>query len=402
MSISLDLARKSEEVAVKQAALHQLFQGATPDIDTIKSANAELADIVKARDALAEMAEMERQNSASIKAYNDQSRQPGPRQTQSDGALPDADVGVIKSLADMLTGNTRYQDAIKSGSKFRGLLGTVPSIKALLTTADMVGQTQRMPLILNAEEDRTTADLMLQGTTSAAAIEYYEETTYTNAAAEVAEGAAKPEAAVDFTLRTESVRKIAVWVPVTDEMLADNEAFESYLRARLGFMIKQREELQILVGDGTAPNISGILDRSGIQTQAKGADPSVDAIYKAITKVRNTGFVEPTAVVIHPNDWQDIRLLRDGGTYVMGSPLDAGPERVWGLPVRVTSNITEGTAVVGAFRPDAQIFRRGGIELAVSDSHDTYFIYNKLAVRAEERIALAIYRVASFCTVTGL
>jgi HK97 family phage major capsid protein len=98
-----------------------------------------------------------------------------------------------------------------------------------------------------------------------------------------------------------------------------------------------------------------------------------------------------------------VRLLRTAdGIYIWGSPADAGPERIWGLPVRVTSNETENTALVGAFRPDAQIFRRGGVELAVSDSHASYFISNLLAVRAEERIALAVYRPASFCKVTGI
>ena len=168
-------------------------------------------------------------------------------------------------------------------------------------------------------------------------------------------------------------------------------------------MVKRREELQILLGDGTPPNISGIQDRTGIQTQAKGADPTPDAVYKAMTKIRAVGFAEPTAAVFHPNDWQDIRLLRTvDGIYIWGSPADAGAERIWGLEVRQTTAQTENTGLVGAFRPFAQIFRRTGIELAVSDSHDNFFIYNKLAVRAEERVALAVYRPSAFCTVTGL
>lgn len=410
MSYEGELIKLNEEVAAKQSAMSKMFDGvtelsgtkATDRASEIRQANEELTDLSKKRDETKELADIEKANRDAVKASRQNVQRQVAPETEGPGESP---VGT-KSLGQVLAGNEAYQNAIKSGRPFRGDLGEVSfgeATKATSTTADMVGPSQRLPLVLDAQEARTTADLMLQGTTSASTIEYYEETTFTNAAAEVAEGAAKPEGAVDFTLVSESVRKIAVWIPVTDEMMADNEGFESYLRGRLGFMIKQREELQLLVGDGTPPNISGILDRSGIQTQAKGTDPALDAIFKAMTKVRNVGFAEPTAVVLHPNDWQDIRLLRTAdGIYIFGSPADSAPERVWGLEVRVTSNITEGTGLVGAFRPDAQIFRKGGVELAVSDSHASYFISNLLAVRAEERIALAVYRPASFASVTGI
>jgi HK97 family phage major capsid protein len=404
VSYQNDLARKNEEIAVKQARLAELFQGvteltghaATDRKNAIKQANDELSALAAARDEVQALAQIEAQNAEAMKAM----RQPVGRQVTPDNEPSDDAPKGVKSLGDIIRAA-----GLKSG--FRGVIGTLSpeaaGLKATITTGDMVGQNQRLPLVLDAQEQRTVADLMLQGTTNAATLEYYEETTFTNAAAETAEGAAKPESALDFTLVTEPVRKIATWIPVTDEMMADNDGFESYLRGRLGFMVRQREERQLLVGDGTAPNISGITDRSGIQTQAKGADPTPDAIFKAMTKVRNTGFAEPTAVVLHPNDWQDIRLLRTtDGIYIWGSPAEAGPERIWGLEVRVTTNMTENTGLVGAFRPDAQIFRRGGIELAVSDSHASYFISNLLAVRAEERVALAVYRPASFCTVTGI
>jgi HK97 family phage major capsid protein len=154
---------------------------------------------------------------------------------------------------------------------------------------------------------------------------YMEETTFTNAAAETAESGAKPEATIAFTERTEAVRKIAVTLPATDEVLADVPVLGSWLSERLAFMVRQRLDTQVVSGDGTAPNLSGILDRAGIQTQAKGADPVPDAIYKAATLVYTSQFLEPDAVVIHPNDWRDVRLLRTAdGLYIFGSPGEAG------------------------------------------------------------------------------
>jgi HK97 family phage major capsid protein len=277
-------------------------------------------------------------------------------------------------------------------------------IKAVIALTDITPVETRRPEILPSAQYRmTVSDMMASGTTDGNTLTYMEETTFTNAAVEVAEGVAKPESTLDFTERTDNVRKIATYVNASDEVLADNRQLRSYIDGRLRFMIQQREEQQLLVGDGTAPNISGILDRSGIQTQAKGADPTPDAIFKALTKVRVTGDAEPDGVVLHPNDWQDVRLLRTAdGIYIWGSPADAGPERIWGYPVRVTTAITENTGLVGAFRSMAQVFRREGLTVVASTEHASNFTSNLVTILAETRLALAVYRPAAFCSVTGI
>ena len=223
--------------------------------------------------------------------------------------------------------------------------------------------------ILSAQEERTVADLMLSGTTTAQKITYFEETTFTNNAAETDEGAAKPEAALDFTLREDNVRKIATWVPVTDEMMEDVPTFESYLRARLGFMVKQREELQLLRGAGTGVRtILGVYNRTGVQTVTGYGMSTIDSILAGITEVQKDAFVEPTALVIHPNDWFQVRTSKDGqGQYLLGpATQDPIAARPWGLQVRVTTNALENTALVGAFN-QAQVFRRSGITIAITD-----------------------------------
>jgi HK97 family phage major capsid protein len=412
LSLQALLAQKSDELATRRAALKAHADLATSlpadkvwdHVKAMEPMEKELADLNDQVGSLQERVEAQKRNDEALKAMRD----PIGRQTTSQATSPDEDDAdaalAAKSMRQILR-ESPYAAALKAGTAgtYRGPLGSI-SYKTLVTTSNgAIPAADRQPMVPYAVEERTTADLMLQGTTSSGSVEYYEETTFTNSAAEATEGTgAKGESALAFTLRTEPVRTIATWIPVTTQMMEDGEQFESYLRERLAFMVRRREETQILVGDGTAPNISGIQDRS-IQTQAKGADPTPDAVYKAMTKVRSTGFAEPTAAVFHPNDWQDIRLLRTvDGVYIWGAPSDAGPERIWGLQVRQTTAQTENTGLVGAFRPYAQIFRRTGIELAVSDSHSDYFIYNKLAVRAEERIALAVYRPYAFCTVTGI
>jgi HK97 family phage major capsid protein len=289
------------------------------------------------------------------------------------------------------------------GGKFRGTVELIeyPSVKTLLTLSTLTPRSDRRPLVPMAQDETTVGDLMLQGTTDSNVVSYYEETTFTNAAATVAEGDPKPESALAFTERTETVRKIATWIPATSEFLEDNAGIRSYIDGRLRFMVEREEEDQLLNGDGTAPNISGILDRS-IQSVTSSND--LDAIYNAITEVRVDGLAEPTAVVIHPLSWQGLRLKKHSTDEYYG-PGPFSPdnvERIWGLPVRVTPLIAEGTALVGAFRPFSQIFRKGGIRVVASTEHSTYFVENKVAILAEERLALAVYRPSAFCKVTGL
>ena len=422
MTIQADFIAAKEEIAVKRLALKGLFDEANKVTDplkrdelakNIKSANDELASLVDKIEPLQELVTAEQMNADALKAL----RQPVNRQTdsQADNVDREADsadevlsegIKSIKALLDHGMETHGLKSARLGGKGYRGFRGDLGelAIKTLITSADMTPLAQRLDLVVpSAQEERTVADLMLSGTTTAQAIQYFEETTFTNNAAETAEGDAKPESALDFTLREDPVRKIATWIPVTDEMLEDVPTFESYLRARLAFMVRQREELQLLRGSGTGQNILGVYNRTGVQTVTGYGESTIDSILHAITEIQKDAFVEPTALVVHPNDWFNIRTSKDTtGQYLLGpATLDPNAARPWGLQVRVTTNALENTGLVGAFN-QAQVFRRSGIAVAISTENEDYFIYNKLAVRAEERLALAVYRPAAFCKVEAI
>lgn len=246
-------------------------------------------------------------------------------------------------------------------------------------------------------------DLIPPNVTAQAAVVYMEETTFTNTAAEVAEGGTYAEATLVLTEQTSNVRKVGVWLPMTDEQLEDEQQAIGYVNNRLPFMLRQRLDSQLLVGNGTPPNLRGILNVAGIQTQAKGADPIPDAVYKGMVKVRVTGRALPSAVVFHPTDWQSVRLLRTAdGLYIWGSPSDSAPLRIWGVPVVESDAITLGTALVGDYLNFSELATRRGVDVQVTNSHSTFFIEGKQAVRADVRVAFVVYRPAAFCTVTGL
>jgi HK97 family phage major capsid protein len=168
-------------------------------------------------------------------------------------------------------------------------------------------------------------------------------------------------------------------------------------------MIRQEMDNQILNGNGSSPNLTGILQASGIQSQAKGTDPVPDAVYKAMVNVMTNAYTTPNAVVFHPLDWQAVRLLRTSdGVYIWGNPSESGPERIWGTQVVMAHVIPQGTALTGDFANFVEWAERRGIEVQISDSHSDFFRYGKQAIRADVRAAMPIYRPAAFCEVTGL
>ena len=169
------------------------------------------------------------------------------------------------------------------------------------------------------------------------------------------------------------------------------------------FGLGQRLDNQLLQGDGIAPNLEGILNATGIQTQAKGADPTGDALYKAGQKIRVTGRAQPTHVIIHPNDWQDVRLTTTAdGLYLYGDPSKPGTNTLFGLKVVQSDILTEGTALVGSFMaPWAVLWERAGVEVVVGYV-GTQFTEGEVTLRATGRFALQVGRPAAFCTVTGI
>ena len=264
----------------------------------------------------------------------------------------------------------------------------------------------------------TIADLFPQGSTDSPLLRYVVQSAYTNAAATVAEGGLKPEGAQTLAVVDSTLSKIAETYHVTDEMLEDFAQIQSFLDAQLLADVKATEETQLLSGNGTAPNILGLLNRSGLSTtfvkgsatanalgtNSPASDNDMDAVYRMITQIRVNSFIEPDAIAIDPASWQNVALTKSSqGVYYAGGPfMNAGSPALWGVPVTVSVRMPAGTAVVGNFSLGGQIFRKGGITVEATNSNNDDFVKNLVTIRAEERLLLAIYRPNAFGVVTGL
>jgi HK97 family phage major capsid protein len=258
--------------------------------------------------------------------------------------------------------------------------------------------------VLSAQRRPVVADLIPQDDTTQPAIIYYEETTFTNNVAAVAEGGSKPESALALTRRTQAVEKIATTLPVTDEQLADVPQIRAYIDNRLTLQIQLKEESYLLTGTGTPPQLQGFHTKGGIGSLARGgSEDNTDVVLRAITNVNSTtGFANATGIVLHPLNMQAILLLRTTtGEYIWGHPSEKGPRTLWGLPVVETPAETQGTGLIGDFRMYSHISRRLGIRIDVGFINED-FKNDILRLRIEERLSLEIYRAAAFCEVTSL
>jgi HK97 family phage major capsid protein len=266
----------------------------------------------------------------------------------------------------------------------------------------------------------TVAQLMPSIPVSSTSLRVIKETTATNAAAATAEGAAKPASTLVFAPTDEPIVKIATSIKITDEMLSDYGFVRAYVDGRLVTFVMLSEEDELLNGSGSGIHLTGILNRSGLQAaQARSTDSRAVAIYKEITKIRANAFLEPDAIVIHPTDWQSARLEADAnGQFFGGGPFtgpygnggvagggdgtyDAVP--YWNLRVVVTPELAPGTTLVGSFATAAAVMRKdGGITVEATNSNEDDFLKNLVALRAEERVGLAVFRPGAFGTVTGM
>lgn len=283
------------------------------------------------------------------------------------------------------------------------------------------GTIQRDPMVTQPTRTKRVRDLFPARTTTAAVIEYFRMLGFTtpgsqadNNAAAVAERsgnafALKPQSSFQFVGEQAPVRTLAHWEAAHRNVLADEPQLRSIIDNELLYGLRLQEDYQILQGDGTGENLTGILETSGIQTydwsdgptDAVVADTKADAIRRAAT-LALLAYYEPTGVVLNPQDWEDIELTKDvNGQYLIAVSVALGGEpKLWRVPVVDTPAMPVGTALIGAFGTGAQLYDREQASIRISEQHADFFVRNAIVILAEQRLALAVKRPESFVKVT--
>ena len=105
-----------------------------------------------------------------------------------------------------------------------------------------------------------------------------------------------------------------------------------------------------------------------------------------------------------PSTWAVVvTQTSTAGGFLLGPGIVVGQApQIWGMDLIQSPAVTDGTAIVGAFKTGGQLFRKGGVTVQATNSHAANFVSNITSIRAELSVALAYYRPAAFGLVTGL
>lgn len=275
-----------------------------------------------------------------------------------------------------------YGAVIGSGTTGEGNGG------ALLTPDFRPGIIQQpdMPLLIR--------DLLMPGRTSAQVVTYFREVGFTNAADWTSENTRKPQSDAEFEFAEAPVRTLAHFVKATNQILADVPALRSYIDFRLRWGVKYVENDALLNGTGTGQSIEGLKPAATPYQTARNqvGDTRIDTLRRAMTQV-SLAFYPVSGFILHPDDWESIELTKtEEGAYVFANPLALAGPTLWGRPVIATAAQTPGEFTLGAFNMAAQIFDREDITVEIATENEDDFVNNRVTIRGEERLALAIHR----------
>lgn len=378
------------------------------EVEIVRNRNKSLEDANKRYEQLREVDRIYQETVNAKKSLNEPANiVPFANGDQNGNTQPNR--SVTKSLGQLFTESKTYKgvgfhnDMVNYAVEIKDFDFTNYVKTTLTTSAGYSPANDRTAITVDFALRRPmVGDLIPTDPTTVGTVKYMEETTFTNSAAGVTENNAKPESALAWTERSVPVEVIATYIPVTNQQLDDVPGLQGIIDNRLTTMVRLKEEDYLLSGTGTPPQVTGFLVKSGTNTQARGADSNVDCLFKGMQAVRTVGFAEPTGIVVHPDNWTTIRLMKTAdGIYIWGSPSEPGPDRIFGKSVVVTTAMTANTGLVGDFQLYSHISRRMGVTVIVGMINDD-LIKNKKTILAELRESLEIYRAAAFTKCTGL
>lgn len=290
---------------------------------------------------------------------------------------------------------------LSAGDEFRAIVD--------LTTAGAQVNPERLARIGTDFLDRRTflLDLLPSIPVSTGNVEYVQDQSplvdLADVAAETAEGGAKPKAGITLALVNEPTATIPAWANITRQTVQDAPQMQGYLDGRLRYAVKRRADAQSINGNGTAPNLRGLRNRSGIVTYAPG---SAEARYRSIRRAIRLGEDAEAVyeiIVLNPSDAEIFDLSNDTANGLHAADFNGlvapSPRTSWGLTQVRSTAIPAGTALL--IDPMAvAVLDRMDVTAFVTDSHASNFTSNILTLMLEARIGLALFDPAGVARIT--
>jgi HK97 family phage major capsid protein len=302
----------------------------------------------------------------------------------------------VKTYGEQIVESDHYKGLMAKGGR-----GTISMELKQVTSAAagaLIRPLYETDIVALPQRRFTIRDLLPVIPIATSSVDYPKQTSRTNNAATVAEGAAKPYSDYVWSNATAPVRVIAHLAKLTRQAMDDAPRLVGEVDAEMRYGLGLVEEAQILNGNGTGQNLSGIMTQATpyVAPFVISGATSLDMLRLAMLQAA-MALYPADGIVLSQLDWARIQLQKTtDGAYLFANPQGTVEARLWGLPVVDTPAMPVDAFLVGAFRFGATLYDRMGVEILISTENADDFEKNLATMRCEERIALAVKRPASF------
>lgn len=302
------------------------------------------------------------------------------------------------TLGEMFVKSDAFKNRSSSGT---GEIEIKADGDPILASSNRFTPATRRPGIVPLGQERTTiSDLIPDLPVTTDAIEWIGEKAFTNGAAPTAEGSALGYSTITFEKKSETTKLIGHYIPVSDTLIADEPALASFINTRLYTGLQKVVEKQLLTGDGSGENLSGLLKSGNYTSYAPAALADIggttanlfDLLRYAKGEVNKWEDMSADYFVFNPADLTMLQGLKDAnGNYLLGGPGTLAGDMIWGVRCVTNANITKGNFLVFDSENTCQSYTRQGYVMEITNSHADTFIKNVKTMKITTRKLMTVY-----------
>jgi HK97 family phage major capsid protein len=290
----------------------------------------------------------------------------------------------------------------KEIKQFAMELKTVGDMSLSNITDLSAANVQMLPGILPAAPRKLhIRSLLPTGVMSTSAVHYLQETGSEGSVNSWADNSgSKPQIDFDLTEEVAPSEFIAGYLRITRKALDDISAMRSYLQSRLLESYLDAEDNQLLNGNGTSPNLGGLITNAEAYTGFRTIQ--VEKIIDSVAQIESNNH-SANGILLSPEQYYALLLTRSTTNEYTLPGLGTvtqlnGQMFISGIPVFKSTAMTDSKYLVGDWAKGAQLFVRENPIVRFFEEDGTNVRENKITVRVEGRVALPIYYTDAFVT----
>ena len=310
----------------------------------------------------------------------------------------------FRTYGEAFVADKAFQDfkASISGNRhagFRKELAAAPETTAASNTVSRgtLAVPTELGLVTDPRQVLNIESLFGRLTVGGSAYQYvkygYTTTETATGPAVVAEGAAKPEANYAGSIQTGTVKTIAAWTKMTEQMIADDANIVSFINADMQYQLNKVIDYQLVRGTGSGQlkglnqsgNYTDYITGSGFTT----GDTVIDLVLKVSAQMRAAN-INNITLLLNPVDWVKVLTAKNvNKDYLIPGIVDIPTQRIWGIPVILSGSVESGKFHMGDFFAGGKIIERSGIAVEMDREQDD-FTKNLMTLRVERRLDFAV------------